>query len=87
MKLPEDPVLFYDTRDEAKRRLIACGATKGSILGPDDSLLEMEMPDGTHLTGFSDDAALMHQIQIRLLDPNLPSSMHVNYTSKGYSAN
>lgn len=44
---------------------VTSGAAQGSILGPDlwninyDELLEIEMPDDTHLVAFADDVAAL----------------------------
>ncbi|KAL7725205.1 hypothetical protein ACLKA6_018694 [Drosophila palustris] len=58
-----DRVLLYDTSDGSRQLAITSGAAQGSILGPDlwndtyDSILEMRMPDDTHLVAFADDVA------------------------------
>jgi len=58
-----DRVLLYDTSDGSRRLTITSGAAQGSILGPDlwndtyDSILDMRMPEDSHLVAFADDVA------------------------------
>jgi len=58
-----DRVLLYDTSDGSRRLTITSGAAQGSILGPDlwndtyDSILDMKMPEDSHLVAFADDVA------------------------------
>lgn len=59
----ENRLLIYDTNDGRRRKEISSGAAQGSILGPDlwnmiyDDILQIEMPDDTHLVAFADDVA------------------------------
>lgn len=59
----QDRVLTYNTADGRKTKNITSGAAQGSILGPDlwnityDEILEVEMPEETHLVAYADDVA------------------------------
>ena len=56
-------VLTYDTDDGQFEKRLTSGAAQGSILGPDlwnvsyDEILNLEMPDDTHLVALADDVA------------------------------
>ena len=56
------------TNEGRKRKQIASGPAQKSILGPDlwnitYDIFRIEMPDGTHLTGYADDVAARIVIQ------------------------
>lgn len=59
----KDRELLYHTQGGLKHKTITSGAAQGSILGPDlwnasyDDIFSIEMPDGTHLSGYADDIA------------------------------
>ena len=59
----KDRTLIYKTSEGTRRRQVTSGAAQGSILGPDlwnasyDQILEIEMPDQTHMVAFADDIA------------------------------
>lgn len=58
-----DRELLYDTPGDQRVKAVTSGAAQGSILGPDlwnisyDAILNMEMPEDTHLVGYADDIA------------------------------
>lgn len=74
----KDRTLTYTTTEGDKTKVTTAGAFQGSILGPDlwniayDGLLRQEMPEGTFLVGYADDAAVVivertvELVQVRL---------------------
>lgn len=59
----KDRVLVYHTTEGEKQKKLTSGAAQGSILGPDlwninyDEILNLEMPEETHLVAYADDIA------------------------------
>ncbi|KAH8342794.1 hypothetical protein KR067_007886 [Drosophila pandora] len=74
--------LLFDTNEGRKKREVTAGVPQGSVLGPllwnamYDGVLRIPMAEGTSVTGFADDVAVVVLAKTRLSTAGLQLAPH-----------